>query len=45
MTIGSVVGAYIPLLWGSSAFSMSSVIFSAVGGFAGIWVGFKLGNN
>ncbi len=44
MTIGSVVGAYIPLLWGDSALSLSSVILSAVGGFVGIWVGFKLGN-
>lgn len=44
MTIGGTVGAYVPMLWGDSGFSMSSVIFSGVGGILGIWIGFKLGN-
>lgn len=43
MTIGGTVGAYIPLLWGGSAFSMSSVFFSGIGGIGGIWLGYKLG--
>jgi phage tail tape-measure protein len=43
MTIGSVAGAYLPLLWGASALSASSIILSAVGGIAGIWGGYKLG--
>ena len=44
MTIGGTVGAYIPLLWGDSAFSISSVIFSGLGGIGGIWLGYKLRN-
>ena len=42
MTIGSVIGSYIPVLWGSGFLSFSSVILSAVGGIAGIWLGYKL---
>jgi hypothetical protein len=42
--IGSGLGSYIPLLWGSaSMLSMSSVLFSGLGAIFGIWVGFKLG--
>lgn len=40
--VGSVLGGYIPLLWGGSALSMSSVLLAGFGGFAGIYVGFKL---
>ncbi len=43
MIIGSVIGGYIPVMWGGSEISFSSVILTAVGGFLGIWVGFKLG--
>jgi hypothetical protein len=41
--VGSTVGGFIPSLWDSSLVSMSGVIGSAIGGFAGIWLGFKLG--
>jgi hypothetical protein len=41
--IGSTVGAYIPALWGAGVLSFSSIILSMVGGLAGIWAGFKLG--
>jgi hypothetical protein len=44
MTAGTIVGSYIPNLWGdTSLLSLSSVIFSALGGFSGIWIGYKLG--
>lgn len=43
MTLGSFIGGYLPVIWGGSAFSMSSVILTAVGGFTGIWLGLKLG--
>ena len=43
--IGSTVGGFIPSLWGDSLFSVSSVIFTTIGGLAGIWIGFKLGGN
>ncbi|MDB5238864.1 MAG: hypothetical protein JWO00_199 [Candidatus Parcubacteria bacterium] len=41
--VGSSIGAYIPALWGAGVFSFSSILLSAVGGFAGIWAGFRLG--
>ncbi|MBP6889241.1 MAG: hypothetical protein KBC19_01430 [Candidatus Moranbacteria bacterium] len=41
--IGSAIGGYIPLLWGGSAFSLSSVFWSTLGGFVGIYFGFILG--
>lgn len=40
--VGTYAGAYVPLLWGGDSFSMASVIFSAVGGLGGIWLGYKL---
>jgi hypothetical protein len=42
MTIGLFVGGFIPVLWGGSEFSFSSIILSGVGGIIGIWFGFKL---
>lgn len=41
--VGSTIGGYLPVLWGDSVFSYSSIFFSAVGGIAGIWAGYKLG--
>lgn len=40
--VGTYAGAYAPLLWGGDSFSMSSVIFSAIGGLGGIWLGYKV---
>mgnify|MGYP003553230288 FL=1 len=42
MAVGSTAGGYIPLLWGGSTFSMSSIILAALGGFLGIYTGYKL---
>jgi len=42
MVLGSLAGGYAPMLWGGSVFSMSSILLSAVGGFAGIWAGYKI---
>lgn len=42
MIIGSALGSYIPLLWGAGYFSFSSVILTAIGGFFGIWVGYRI---
>ena len=39
--IGSIVGAYIPSLWGTDLFSFSSIVFSALGGIAGIVIVWK----
>ena len=43
MVAGSYAGSLLPMLWGDSAlFSMSAIFFGAVGGFAGIYVGYVL---
>ena len=41
-TIGLFVGGYVPELWGASAFSLSSLLFSALGGGTGVWLGARL---
>ena len=41
--VGSTIGGFIPSLWDSSFISMSGVIGTAIGGFVGIYLGFKLG--
>ncbi len=43
LAVGSSIGGFIPSLWDSSLFSMSGVIGSAIGGFLGIYLGWKLG--
>ena len=45
MVVGSFAGGYIPLIWGDSAFSMSSILFSVVGDIIGIWADFKVANS
>ena len=43
MTIGSIIGGYVPALWGGDMFSTSSLVLSSVFAIVGIWVGFKIG--
>lgn len=40
MFVGSSIGGAVPYLWNGDLFSVS--LWGAVGGFLGIWVGFKL---
>ena len=40
--IGGIIGGYIPSLWDANMFSVSSVIFTAIGGIVGIWIGYRL---
>lgn len=42
MILGSYIGGALPLLWGASSLSFSSIIFGTIGGVTGIWAGFKL---
>ncbi|HEY6736127.1 MAG TPA: hypothetical protein VI322_00260 [Candidatus Saccharimonadia bacterium] len=42
--LGSFAGAYVPSLWGAGEFSGSSILFSVIGGIAGIWLAYKLIN-
>jgi hypothetical protein len=41
MIIGLYIGSAIPLLWGGSLFSMSSVLLSGLGAFVGIYFAYK----
>jgi len=40
--LGSLIGGFIPALWGDGSFSLSGIIFSAVGGAIGVWLGFRV---
>lgn len=42
MTVGSMIGSFIPILWGASFLSYTSLILSAVGGMLGIWIAMKV---
>lgn len=42
MLIGSVVGGYIPVLFGVNSFSFTSLFAAAAGGIIGIWLAFRL---
>lgn len=39
---GSTIGGYIPVLWGGSVFSLSSILLGVVGGLIGIWMGYRI---
>ena len=39
---GSIVGGYVPELWGASSFSPASLVFGLVGAGVGIWFGVRL---
>ena len=41
--IGSMVGGFIPMLWGDSGFSATSMLFGGLGAIAGIYFGYKIG--
>jgi cation transporter-like permease len=42
MTAGTIVGGFVPELWGASGFSVAALLTSALGGAAGLWVGARL---
>lgn len=39
---GTIVGGYVPELWGAGSFSLVSVLFGFVGGAAGLWFGLRV---
>lgn len=42
LILGSIAGGYLPMLWGGSVFSFSSLFLSGAGALVGIWLGFKI---
>jgi hypothetical protein len=39
--VGSTIGGFIPALWGADLMSYSGVLFSGIGAFVGLWIGYK----
>lgn len=44
MFIGSVIGGYVPVLFGAGLISYTSVLFSGIGSIIGVWIGYRLSN-
>jgi hypothetical protein len=43
VTVFGIAGAYLPYLWGDTdLLSGWSILFSVIGGFVGIWLGYLL---
>ena len=40
--VGTTIGGLVPLLWGDSGLSFTSLLLGGVGGLAGLWVGVRL---
>jgi hypothetical protein len=39
---GTVMGSYVPCLWGEDSFSLWGIVFSIIGGMIGILLGYQL---
>ncbi len=39
---GTIVGSYIPTLWGGDSFSLVGILFTIIGGVVGILLGYQL---
>lgn len=42
LVVGSTLGSCVPALWGAGGLSFASVLFGAIGGFLGIWAGYRI---
>lgn len=42
MVVGSLIGGYIPTLWGSGVFSLTSLLTTTIGGVVGVYITYKL---
>ena len=42
VVVGSTLGGFVPDLWHAGFLSLSGVLFSAAGGVAGLWAGYRL---
>jgi hypothetical protein len=44
ITIGGIVGGYIPVLFGAGGLSLISILGGTIGSFFGIWLAYKIDN-
>jgi hypothetical protein len=43
LVLGSIIGGFVPGLWGDNGiFSLSSIVFNFIGGAVGLYAGFKV---
>lgn len=42
MIIGSIIGGYIPVLFGAGLISYTSILFSGIGAIIGVWIANKI---
>ena len=40
--MGTVVGGFVPALWGNNGIGLAGVLCAALGGIAGVWLGVRL---
>jgi hypothetical protein len=45
ITVGGIIGGYIPVLFGQDGLSFASLLGGTIGSFAGLWAGYKIGQN
>jgi uncharacterized membrane protein YeaQ/YmgE (transglycosylase-associated protein family) len=45
ITVGGIIGSYIPVLFGQDGFSFISLVGGTIGSFVGLWAGYKIGQN
>ena len=43
LSFGSILGSYLPTLWGAGGFSFAALLCSGLGALGGIWLGYKAG--
>lgn len=41
-TAGSLLGGYLPSLWGADGLSAWSLLLGTIGGLAGIWLAYRI---
>ena len=39
---GTVLGGFVPALWGNNGIGLAGLLFAAIGGIVGVWVGVRL---
>ena len=40
--VGLTIGGFVPALWGASSLGLTSLLFSGIGGVAGVWFGVRV---
>jgi hypothetical protein len=41
-SFGMLLGGFVPMMWGASGIGLQSLLFSGVGGVAGLWAGVRI---